>query len=48
MMNPLMKPPSDEELATQLRDLLSPTYWEVPEELHGINWLSLFEDENDK
>ncbi len=41
MMNPLMKPPSDEELANQLLDLLDSTHWEVPEELHGINWKNL-------
>lgn len=23
-------------------------YWQVPEELHGINWLSFLEDEEEK
>lgn len=46
-MHPVMKPPTDEELAEQLRDLLSETYWQVPEELHGIDWFSFLEDEDE-
>lgn len=39
-MNPIMMPPSDEELAKELRDLLSKTHWEVSKDLSGIDWVT--------
>lgn len=37
--------PTDEELQKHLEKLHEESHFKVPEELHGLDWFSFFDDE---